>query len=161
MDNIVTQYVRQRLDLPISAIINSIIPSHRNFGQASQLPSIKFQQCQTALRSSLKLSSGETMTKLWRNTNCGTNIQYDIYQNTRQILKSIRAEHTSRLQTQLPSQGFIISFLLKHSLQKLHSLWSASQSKLPVNIFNFTIKYPNNTLATRKKPPFMKPFTYF
>ena len=90
------------------------------------------------------------MTKLWRNTNCGTNIQYDIYKNTKQILKSFRAEHTARLQTQLPSQGFIITFLLKHSLQKLNLLWSATQSKLPVNIFNFTIKYLNNTLATRK-----------
>ena len=45
------------------------------------------------------------------------NIQYDIYSNTKQVLKSIRAEHTNRLQTQLKSQGFIISFLLEHSLQ--------------------------------------------
>ena len=41
-------------------------------------------------------------------------------------------------------------FLLDHSLKKLNSLWSKTQSKLPTNIFNFTIKYLNNTLATRK-----------
>ena len=150
LDNIVTKYVRQWLDLPISATLSSIIPSRNYFGQAFQLPSIKFLQCQTTLRSSLKSSCDETITKLWRNTNSGANIQYDIYSNTKQVLKSIRAEHTNRLQTQLKSQGFIISFLLEHSLQKLTSLWSKAQSKLPQNIFNFTIKYLNNTLATRK-----------
>ena len=150
LDNIVTKYVRQWLDLPISATLSSIIPSRNYFEQASQLPSIKFLQCQTTLRSSLKSSCDETITKLWRNTNSGANIQYDIYSNTKQVLKSIRAELTNRLQTQLKSQGFIISFLLEHSLQKLTSLWSKAQSKLPPNIFNFTIKYLNNPLATRK-----------
>ena len=76
--------------------------------------------------------------------------KYDIYKNTKQVLKSIRTEHADRLQTGLPSQGFIISFLLVHSLKNLHSLWSRAQSKLPAKIFTFTIKYLNNTLATRK-----------
>ena len=65
-------------------------------------------------------------------------------------MKSIRTEHTNRLKIELPSQGFIISFLLAHFLKNLNSLWSRAQSKLPANIFNFTIKYLNNTLATRK-----------
>ena len=119
LDNIVTKYVRQWLDLPISATISSIIPSHKNFGQAFQLPSIKFQQCQTKFRSSLKPSDDETITKLWKNTNVRTNAQYDTYRNTKQTLKSIRNEHTSRLKSKLssPSQGFIISFLLEHSLK--------------------------------------------
>ena len=56
---------------------------------------------------------------------------------------------TNRLTNQLISQGFIISFLLNHSLKALNSLWSSTQSKLPKNIFNFTIRYLNNTLATR------------
>ena len=97
LDNIVTKYVRQWLDLPISATISSIIPSHKNFGQAIQLPSIKFQQFQTTLRSSLKSSCDETLTKVWKNTNFGPNIQYDVYKNTKKVLKSIRYEHTNRL----------------------------------------------------------------
>ena len=103
LDNIVTKYVRQWLDLPISATLRSIIPSCKYFGQAFQLPSIKFLQCQTTLQSSLKSSCDEIITKLWRNTNSGANIQYDIYSNTQQVLKSIHAEHTNRLQTQLES----------------------------------------------------------
>jgi hypothetical protein len=31
-----------------------------------------------------------------------------------------------------------------------NSLWPSAQSKLPKNIFNFTIRYINNTLPTRK-----------
>ena len=96
LDKIVTKYVRQWLDLPISATISSIIPSHKKFGLAFQLP-IKFLQCQTALRSSLKSSWDETLTKLWKSASFGTNIQYDVYKNTKQVLKSIHKEHTSRL----------------------------------------------------------------
>ena len=129
---------------------NYIILSSKKFGLAFQLPSVKFQQCQTVLRSSLKSSKDESIVKVWKNTNCGTNIQYDVYKTTKQILKSIRTEHMERLKTELPSQGFIISFLLVRSLKNLNSLWSRAQSKLPANIFNFTIKYLNNTLATRK-----------
>ena len=68
LDSIVTKYARRWLDLPISATISSLIPSHNKLGQGFQLPSIKFQQCQTTLRSSLKSSCEEKVTKLWRNT---------------------------------------------------------------------------------------------
>ena len=150
LDNIVSKYIRQWLELSISATLSSIVLSSNKFGLAFQLPSVKFQQCQTVLRSLLKLSKDEAIVRVWRNTNCGSNIQYDIYKNTKQVLNSILTEHTERLQTGLPSQGFIISFLLAHSLKNFNSLWSQAQSKLPANIFNFTIKYLNNTLATRK-----------
>ena len=60
------------------------------------------------------------------------------------------AEHIDRLKTELRSHGFIISFLLAHSLKNLNSLWSRAQSNLPANILNFTIKCLNNTLAARK-----------
>ena len=44
---------------------------------------------------------------------------------------------------------FLLSFVLDHSLKKLNSLWSKTQSKLSTNIFNFAIKYLNNSLTTR------------
>ena len=61
----------------------------------------------------------------------------------------MRQEHTEKLQSQLPSQVFIITFLLNHSLNQLNSLWSSAQSSLPKNIFNFTVRYLNNRLANR------------
>ena len=120
--NIVTKCVRQWLYLPISATISSIILSHKNFGLALQLPSLKCQQCQTALRSSLKQSRDKTVNRLWKSTNCGTNIQYDVYKNTKHVLSAIRFDHTERLQSKLPSQGFLLSFLLDHSLKQLNSI---------------------------------------
>ena len=150
LDNVVTKYIRQWLDLPISATLSAITLSHKNFGLSLQLPSVKFIQCQTVLRSALKSSQDDTITRLWKNTNCGTNIQYDTYKNAKHVLKTIRADHAEKLQSKLPSQGFIISFLLEKSLKRLNSLWSKAQSSLPTNIFNFTIRYLNNTLANKK-----------
>ena len=57
----------------------------------------------------------------------------------------VRQEDTEKLKVQLPSQGFIISSLLGHSLTTLNSLWSFVQNKLPKNIFYFTMQYLNNT----------------
>ena len=59
-------------------------------------------------------------------------------------------DNKERLIHNLPSQGALLSFLLDHSFKKLHGIWSLAQSNLPTNIFNFTIKYLNNTLPTRK-----------
>ena len=87
LDNVVTNYIHQWLDLPISATLCAIIPSHKDFGLSFQLPSVKFIQCQTTLRSPLKFSQDDTITKLWNNTNCGTNIQYDTYRNTKHVQK--------------------------------------------------------------------------
>ena len=78
------------------------------------------------------------------------NLQYDIYRNTKEVLKAVKSDSKERLIHNLPSQVAIISFLLEHSLKKLNSIWSIAQSNLLTNIFNFTIKYLNNTLPTRE-----------
>ena len=79
LDNIVSKYIRQWLELPISATLSSIVPSSKKFGLAIQLPSVNFQQCQTVLRSSLKSSTDEALVAVWKNIICGgAKIQYDI-----------------------------------------------------------------------------------
>ena len=50
LDNVVTRFVRQWLDLPISATLSGIILPKNQFGLSLQLPSVKFIQCQTVLR---------------------------------------------------------------------------------------------------------------
>ena len=87
---------------------------------------------------------------LWRSTSFGMNIQYDTYRSTRQVLKAVRQNHTDKLRSNLTSQGFLVTFLLNHSLKTVNSLWSSAQSKLPKNIFNFTVRYLNNTLRLGK-----------
>jgi len=56
LDNVVTRFVRQWLDLPISATLSGIILPKNQFGLNLQLPSVKFIQCQTVLRNSLQSS---------------------------------------------------------------------------------------------------------
>ena len=56
LDNFVTRFVRQWLDLPISATLSGIILLKNQFGLNLQRPSVKFIQCQTVLRNSLQSS---------------------------------------------------------------------------------------------------------
>ena len=115
-----------------------------------QMPSVKFTQCQTVSRNILRSSPNANVQALWKNTSTGPNLQYDIYRNTREVLKAVKLGNRERLTHNLPSQGALLSFLLDHSLKKLNGIWSGVQSNLPVNIYNFTIKYLDNTLPTRK-----------
>ena len=102
------------------------------------------------MRSILKLSPNENIRSLWKSTCEGSNIQYDLYRNTKEVLKAVRTKHTQRLQNELTSQGATLSFLIDNSLKMANSLWSSLQSSIPRNIFNFTAKYSNNSLATRR-----------
>ena len=47
-------------------------------------------------------------------------------------------------------QGSFFTSISKFSLAKVNAIWPTCQSKLPKNIFNFTIRYINNSLPTRK-----------
>ena len=141
--------LRKWLDLPIRATLSGISLPRNQFG-LNLLPSVKFLQCQTVLRTPLKSSSNDAIRSLWRSTSFGMNIKYDTYRNTKQVLKAVRQNHTDKLRSDLTSQGFLITFLLNHSLKTVNSLWSSAQSKLPKNIFNFTVRYLNNKLATLK-----------
>ena len=150
LDSIVSKYIRQWLELPISATLSSLIINKSKYGMSLVLPSTKFVQCQTTIRDALKSSPNHDIVNLWNETSHHTNIQYDQYRNTKHALKAIQTHHEDRVRNELLSQGFVISSILKYSLSQTSSVWSRVQQKLPKNIFNFTIKYLNNTLATRK-----------
>ena len=120
------------------------------FGLNIILPSTKFIQCQTVSRSTLKASINEDINKLWSITSTNKNIQYDIYKNTKDVLKAFRNENEQRLQNHLISQGSFFSIIIKNFTSSFNSLWSSVQSRLPKNIFNFTVRYINNFLPTRK-----------
>ena len=114
-------------------------------------------ECRTKKSFSVWLKHGTAFSccnsvSLWKNANNSMNLQYDSYKNIKDVLQVVRLEHKEKLKSQLPSQGFIISFLSDYSLVALNSLWSSTQSKLPKNIFNFTVRYLNNTLANHTNP---------
>ena len=66
------------------------------------------------------------------------------------MLKAVRKENEERLQNPFVSQGSFFSNIINNSTSTFNFLWSSVQSKLPKNIFNFTIRYINNTLPIRK-----------
>ena len=101
LDNQVSAFIRRWLDLPISATLSGIILSKNQFGLNLILPSVKFMQCQTVYRNALKSSPNKNIQSLWKNTSQSMNIQYDVYRNTREVLKAVRSEHKERLQNHL------------------------------------------------------------
>ena len=73
-----------------------------------------------------------------------------MYKSTKEVLKDFRSNQEDKLQHHLTSQGFFFSNVIKYSLSSVNSIWSEAQSHLPKNIYNFTIRYINNSLPTRK-----------
>ena len=149
-DNIVTKYVRQWLDLPIRATLSTLVLKESKYGINLILQLTKFTQCQTVIRNAFKTSPNLDINAMWAATSNGSDIQYDQYKITKQVPSAIQKDHEDRINNELTLQDFIMSSILKLSNIKNRSLWSTVQQNMPKNIFNFMIKYLNNTLPTRK-----------
>ena len=65
-------------------------------------------------------------------------------------MNAIQSDTEDCILCDLTSQGFILSSIFLHASSNTHSLWSKVKKNMPKNIFNFTIKYINNTLGTIK-----------
>ena len=150
IDSVVNKYVREWLEIPVSGTLSNVYLTTSKFGLNIYPPSVKFAQCQTVARNALKTSPNESIKNLWKATSDNKNIQYDVYTTTKEVLKSFNSQQENKLQNHLVVQGFFFSNVIKFSLKKLNSLWSKSQSNLPKNIYNFTIRFINNSLPTRR-----------
>ena len=104
-------YIRKWLDIPISETMSNVFLERNKFGLNICPPSIKFTQCQTVLRNSLKESPNDSLKDLWKSSSCHTNIQYDVNKSTKEVLKDLRSNQEDKLQHQLTSQGFFFSNL--------------------------------------------------
>ena len=96
---------RKWLELPISGTLSNVYLTSNKFGLNIIPPSTKFIQCQTTIRTTLKSSPNESITHLWKLTKNHTNIQYDQYSATKEVIKSYRDNQENRLTSQLISQG--------------------------------------------------------
>ena len=148
--NLVSKYIRQWFELPISATLSTLALSKSKYGISLILPSTKFAQCQVVSRKALKSSPHSEINALWSLTTSGWNIQFDQYRNTKQALNAIQTENEGRIRHELMSQGFIISSILLYGSKQTRSLWTKVHCSMLKNIYNFIVKYMNNTLATKK-----------
>ena len=146
----VNSYIRRWLEIPISGTLSTVFMTRNKFGLNICPPSIKFVQCQTILRNALKNSPNAEIIELWKTTSTNKNIQYDVYTTTNEVIKAFRSNQENKLQDKLSTQGSFFNSISKFALSQLTKLWSAAQSSLPQNIFNFSIQYINNSLPTRQ-----------
>ena len=119
LDTLASRYIRKWLELPISATLSNVFLPRNKFGLNVILPSTKFTQCQTVSRSSLKTSMNEDINKLWSITSTNKNIQYDMYKNTKDVLKTFRNENEQRLQNHLILRGSFFSNVIKNSTSSI------------------------------------------
>ena len=124
IDSVVNKYIRKWLEVPISGTLSTVFQTRNKFGQSIYPPSVKFIQCQTVLRKVLKSSPNESINELWKSTSTHTNIQYDVYNSTKDVLKDFRSGHEDKLLNQLTCQGSFFSSVTKFSLSQLNKVWS-------------------------------------
>ena len=136
--------------MSIRATSSSQILSKSRYDINLVLPSTKPTECQTVIRNALQSSPNLDIKTVWAETSYGTNLQYDKFKTTKQVRKAIQHDHEQRKSKALSSKDLLISSIIKNSCQNLKGLYSSVQQNSPSNIFNFSLKYLNNTLPIRK-----------
>ena len=142
LDNVVSLYLRRWLEIRINGTSDICLLSRTRFGLDLILPSTKLIQCQSVIRQRLKNSPNADIRAIYEDTSKGTNVQYDTFRSTRNVIKSIRKTKEDRVVQELKSQGLTLSFLLTDVLSSTIMLWSVAQSALPRNIFKFYHEVP-------------------
>ena len=114
LDNTVSHCILKWFDLPISSTLsNSLLPLD-TIGLDIILPSTKFTQCQTVHRNAFKSSPNEAIRNLWKDTSNTKNVQYDMYKNTKEVLKAVGSEHEMRLQQDISGLPLFYHFTTIH-----------------------------------------------
>ena len=108
--------------------------------------STRFTQCQTIIRNNLRKSSNNDVVRIYRDTNCDTNLQYDQIKFTKEVITQYRKNKEDRITTVLTTQSLVIKSIWEHGMKSAAEIWSRSVSKLPKKIYNFSIRYINNPL---------------
>ena len=89
IDSLVNNYIRKLLEIPVSGTHNNVYLTNNKLGLNILPPSTRFMHCQSVLRNALKSSPNDStcIKELWKSTNNHTNIQYDDYNSTKDVLK--------------------------------------------------------------------------
>ena len=148
LDNLCHNHICCWLEIPPCGTIEILLLSTTQYGINRLNISTKFEQCQVTIRKSLKESPNEDIRELFQITSVGSNIKYYSFESTREVLVQARQSKKEKI-TGLKSQSEIVTSVWEEALASTRSKWFSVQKVLPKNIFNFTIRYFNNTLATK------------
>ena len=147
LDSIVNQCARSWLEIPIAGTVDIIQLSKRKFGICYVMLSTRFTQCQTVIRNNLRKSSNNDVVRIYYDTNCDTNIQFDQFKSTKEVTTQYQKNKEDRITTVLTMQSLVIKSIWEHGVKSAAEIWSKSISKLPKKIYNFSIRYVSNSLA--------------
>ena len=149
LDNISCSYQRKWLEIPINGTLDIITLSKKRFGLDLIKVSTKFIQCQNSRRKFLKKSPNHDVRFLHQAT-AEINIQYDTHENSKEVTKAVRSQQITRISDELEYQGYIVKLMWSHGSDIFNNLWTQTRDILPANIYDFTVRYLNNTLPTLK-----------
>ena len=133
--------------MPISGTLDVILLLKQKCGLGFENVSSQFTQCQNTIRSCLKNSQNSDLRKIYEKTHTNTNLQYDQFNSTREVIKNIRAGKEQLVGNELTTQALVVNSIWKHSNKASSVYWSKVITRLPKNIYNFCIRYVNNTIA--------------
>ena len=145
LDSLAHSYLRRWLEIPANGTLSIIMLSKSQFGLDIQDISTKFKQCQVVMRQCLKKSVNKDINELAQLSNDKSR-QYDSFNSTKNVLKSIRLNLTNKVKENLTTQGLVMRHVWDCALSNTKTIWSSVQKAMPRNIFNYTIRYLNNTL---------------
>ena len=145
LDNVASQYIRFWLEIPVSGTLEIIRQSRSKFGLSVTLPSDRYTQCQVSFRNNLKSSKNVDIVEIHKVTR-DKNITYDQYRSTRDAIKCLREQSEVRIDN-LTLQGLVLKSIKQFVDKGMINLWHKALSSLPANIYSYSIRYLNNTLA--------------
>ena len=147
LDNVVNRYIWSWLEISVSGTLNIVTLSYNNYGLSIQKLSTKFTQCQVTFWFSLRNSTNADIHRLYNETSKDIKIQYDTYKNTHEVIKNTRLETKDHIEIELTTQKLLIKSTWNHADNHFNIYWRKVINRLPKNIYNFVIRYLNNTLA--------------
>ena len=146
LDLLCHNYFRRWLNIPAAGTVEILQLSKTKFGMELLDISSKFTLCQISIRQCLKKSLNSDIHNLFKGTS-EKNIQYDTFSTAKEALKSIRSQKENTVKN-LQVQGLVIKELWNCAVPSAREYWFKAQHMLPRNIYNYTVRYMNDTLPS-------------
>ena len=150
LNSLYTYYLRLWLEIPPCGTLSNLCQNKSKFELNVISFSTKHTQCQTVLRKRLSKSPNENFKYIHKDTSNHLNIQYDRFRSTREVLKKVKDDESNRITNELMPSGLVLRSMWNFSLSTTRKYWHTAFENMPKNIFNFTMRYMNNTLPTTK-----------
>ena len=108
LDNLCHNHIRRWLEIPPCGTTDILLLPTTQFGINLLDVSTKFEQCQVTIRKNLKKSPNEDSRELFQITGVGSDIKYDSFHSTREVLAQTRQSKTEKI-TRLKSQSEVVT----------------------------------------------------